>query len=233
MNMTTSSQNNDPPDAPRVTALALTSLAETPETVEVICGVRVDKRHLANWDKWSRTPVVTLRQAVHLSFGVEPSNAYLGCDPTQPLAERLDLALANIGPGAPLATVADLYAPFSSWFGWQAITVYVRLATFGDWVLANDLPLDANCPRNLPGLPEAPNMAFDRQQKTLLKVVGMLARAVAYKKKSAMRDNRIIVNAVVHAALEASETPDGPLGVKKSTLAEYIRKGLNLLDEKY
>lgn len=176
---------------------------------------------------------MTLLQAVHLSFGVEPSTNYLGCEPTEPLANRLDLALANLGPGAPLDIVADLYAPFSSWFGFQASTVRVRLTTFGDWVLANDMQLDANCPRSLPGLPEAPNLAFERQQKTLLKVIGMLARGVAHKKKSAMRDDRIIVNVVVHAALEASETPDGPLGVKKSTLAEYIRKGLNLLDEKY
>lgn len=48
-----------------------------------------------------------------------------------------------------------------------------------------------------------------------------------------MRDEKIVVNAVVNAALEASETPDGPLGVKKLTLAAYIRRGLNLLEEKY
>lgn len=56
---------------------------------------------------------------------------------------------------------------------------------------------------------------MQRQHKTLLMVVGMLARGVAKGKRSAMRDDKIIVNAVVNAALEVSETPTGPLGVKK------------------
>jgi hypothetical protein len=64
-------------------------------------------------------------------------------------------------------------------------------------------------------------------------VVCMLARGVGKGKCSAMRDDKMVVNAVVKAALRSSETPDGPLGVKKSTLAAYIRRGLNLFEEKY
>ena len=215
------------------TALAVTTPPDEPEMVEIIYAVFVDKRCLANWDKWSRVPVVTLRQAVHLSFGVEHSSSHLGSNLATPLAERLDLAIANIGVGGPLEIVADPFGPIAALFNRQGNTVRLRLATFSDWVLANDLPLDPNSPRSQPRLPDAPNLAFERQQKTYLKIIGMLARTVARNKRSAMRNDKIIVSAVVQEALDACQTPDGPLGVKKSTLAEYIPRGLNLLLEQY
>lgn len=140
------------PGAPQCTTLQVTFPSDVQETVVTVHGVRVEKRYLANWEKWSRVPVVTLLQAVHLSFGVEPSTTFFGCTPTAPLAERMDLALANIGPGGPLEIVADLYAPISSWLGLQGHTVRVRLTTFGDWVLSNDLQLDLDCPQSARGL---------------------------------------------------------------------------------
>lgn len=70
------------------------------ELVELVEGVKIPRRFLADWRKWRRVPIVTVEQALDLSFGISPLWSGL-CQAREPYHERRALTEANIGIGAP------------------------------------------------------------------------------------------------------------------------------------
>ena len=152
------------------------------DVIEVVPGFFAKRGCLARWEYWRRIKVVSLPQAVLLSFGVEPAaDGYRDgrCWPSHRLYDRQDLAVMNLGPGGAIAGVgsAKSQSPFCLQLQSSYMFIRVELRSFADWVVDADMPLAPGCPRS-----QKPSLAREqgkREQQTRACVVGLLALALS------------------------------------------------------
>ena len=208
------------------------SAANPTERVEVVPGVFAERRYLANWETWRHVKVVSLDQAVYLSFGVEPKvggyqNAH--CEPARHLFDRDALAMLNLGPGGAINAVGDAKRFSPMILQTMRMGIRVELVSFADWLVANQMPLGPGCPRTLP--PSLARQQGAREQQTRARVVGMLVLALAKRLiPSAGAGSSPKVSSIRDAVLHTLERHPDVKGLGRATLDKYIKEGLDALN---
>jgi hypothetical protein len=203
------------------------------ERVELVPGLFTQRRFLADWTTWHHVKVVSLEQAVFLSFGVEPkAGGYQNghCGPARYLFERDALAILNLGPGGAINAVGDAKRFSPMILQTMRMGIRLELVSFADWIVANQMPLGPGCPRTPP--PSLARQQGAREQQTRARVVGLLALALAKRLiPSAGPGGSPKVSSIRDAVLHTLQRHPDVKGLGRATLDKYIKEGMDALDD--